>query len=555
MTTYTPLSYAGMGLAQLPVCHPVDGKCGCGKGHVGKAVGKAALIRGGFRAASTDPQLLAQWEATFPNSNWGAALAQSQLVVVDTDSEEADLEVRTLGVPDTYTVLTGSGGRHRYYRRPLTLPIGNAIHKGESGKIDLLSDGYVILPPSQHISGGIYCWEIGPEQLDTSPPLLPDWASIMLVQSHLSLPNLSLTGARIYLGLDASPSEQEGGVDRSETLWKLACELLQAGCSERKAQQILTERDEVLGVGWPGGPKYLGRRDAELRYAETVNRAKSATINAPRLIMGGSRNEATRPDLAGLEKTDLGNAAALALMYKNSLAYNPATQRWFRWAGHSWTVATDGDVQLAAAETAKARLALAVASSDDKGVSWALRSQDAYRIEAAVKLGKVTLRREGTWDSSDGLFACANGVINLEDGELRPGEPEDLLSMQSGLTYNREATCPVFDKFLLDVFAGRPEVVDWVWRALGYSLTGYTHEECLFLLHGTGSNGKGTFDWVMQQLLGNYYLSAPFATFEEQKVDNSATNDLAMMAGRRVVSVPAPGVLHLYPPLQNLVAS
>jgi putative DNA primase/helicase len=540
MVTYTPSTYAEMGLAQLPVCQPTqDGKCGCGKGHTGKAIGKAALIRGGFRAATTDPQLLSQWESTFPGCNWGAALAQSQLVVVDTDSEEADLEVRNLGVPTTYTVVTGRGGRHRYYRRPLALPIGNAIHRGESGKIDLLSDGYVILPPSLHVSGASYSWEVGPDQLESSPPDLPDWASIMMLQSILGLPNLSLNGARLFLGLDFIPSEGEGEVDRSETLWSLACELLRAGASERKTQQLLVDRDEVLGASWAAGPKYLGRRDAELRYAETVHRARNATLNEPKLIIGSSsrRDEGSvNQSLAGLEKTDLGNATAMAMLYREKIAYNPAQQRWYRWMGHSWTQATDGDIQLAAAEVAKARLALSVASSDDKGVSWSLRSQDAYRIESAVKLAKVTLRREGAWDSNDSLLACANGVINLEDGELRPGEPEDLISMQTSVSYDNKSGCPTFDRFLSDVFGGKQDVVDWVWRALGYSLTGFTNEECLFLLHGTGSNGKGTFDWVMQQLLGSYYLSAPFATFEEQKIENAATNDLAMMAGRRVVS-------------------
>jgi len=542
-----PRLYAQYGLAQIPVCGPVEGACGCGGRHTGKQVGKAPLVRGGFKAATTDVLQLDKWATQFPGCNWGANLHLSNLAVVDTDSVEADKEVGLLGVPKTFTVVTGSGGRHRYYRLPATVPALVTVHNGKSSKVDILADGYAILPPSMHSSGNRYQWEISPENLDTELPELPDWACTLLFSAWVksSGGKLSLKLSRLLQGLD-SISSVENGVDRSETLFALACELFRAKVTLERVQDILCDRDKVLGAFWPLGPKFYGRRDASLRYAEIATKAQDSVGAEPKLVLGGTKrgqvvssSKEAPADLAqalrSLEKTDAGNAEAMALLHGSRIAYNPAQQRWYRWEKHSWSPATDGDVHLAALESARVRLGVAVRNSDDKGVTWALRSQDAYRIESAVKLGKVTLARKGIWDEQDYLLATASGVVDLLTGDIRPGEPADLISMASPVEYKQTETCPRFDYFLSQVFDNDEGLVRFLWRAIGYSLSGATQEECLFLLHGTGTNGKGTLDWVLREILGSYYLSAPFSSFEEQK-NESSTNDLAMLAGKRMVS-------------------
>lgn len=541
-----PRLYAQYGLAQIPVCVPVEGACGCGGKHTGKQVGKAPLVKGGFKAATTDTDQLDRWVAQFPRCNWGANLSLSNLAVVDTDSVEAEKEVIVLGVPKTFTVVTGSGGRHRYYRLPATVPALVTVHNGKSAKVDILADGYAILPPSLHQSGNRYQWEISPENLDTELPELPEWACTLLLSAWVKSSGGQITVklARLLQGKESI--ESENIVDRSETLFALACELFRAKVTLERVQDILADRDRVLGAFWPLGPKFHGRRDASLRYAEIATKAQESVGAEPKLVLGGTRrgrvvssSKDVPADLAqalrSLEKTDAGNAEAMALLYGTKIAYNPAQQRWYRWEKHAWAPATDGDVHLAALETAKARLGVAVRHSDDKGVNWALRSQDSYRIESAVKMGKVTLARKGLWDEQDFLFATASGVVDLLTGDLRAGEPGDLISMSSPVEYKVGDTCPRFEYFLSQVFDNDEGLVRFLWRAIGYSLSGATQEECLFLLHGTGTNGKGTLDWVLREILGTYYLSAPFSSFEEQR-NESSTNDLAMLAGKRMVS-------------------
>ncbi len=89
-------------------------------------------------------------------------------------------------------------------------------------------------------------------------------------------------------------------------------------------------------------------------------------------------------------------------------------------------------------------------------------------------------------------------------------------------------------QFLSEVF-GDNELIDWLHRALGHSLTGDTTEQCVFIGHGVGANGKTRFIEGMRWALGDYAYSAPFSTFElSQRA--SIPNDLAALEFKRFVT-------------------
>lgn len=78
-------------------------------------------------------------------------------------------------------------------------------------------------------------------------------------------------------------------------------------------------------------------------------------------------------------------------------------------------------------------------------------------------------------------------------------------------------------------------MIDFVHRALGYSATGDTSEQVLFINYGGGANGKGTHQTMDREALGPYAYNAPFSTIE-MKGRQSQTFDLADLAGRRFVT-------------------
>lgn len=71
-------------------------------------------------------------------------------------------------------------------------------------------------------------------------------------------------------------------------------------------------------------------------------------------------------------------------------------------------------------------------------------------------------------------------------------------------------------------------------KAIGYSLTGLTDEQCLFILYGHGANGKTTFLQVISRILAEYAMQTPTETLMV-KGKGVISNDVARLKGTRFV--------------------
>jgi hypothetical protein len=134
--------------------------------------GKVPAVRGGFHSATTNPETIKRlWRIADRNIGIPTG-AVSAFWVVDIDGAEGeaaidDLQTKHGSLPATREVTTGKG-RHLWFR--YTGPIQNTASK--IGKdIDTRGDGgYVIAPPSVHVSGRIYRWSRGGDLA-----VAPDW--------------------------------------------------------------------------------------------------------------------------------------------------------------------------------------------------------------------------------------------------------------------------------------------------------------------------------------------------------------------------------------------
>jgi putative DNA primase/helicase len=107
--------------------------------------------------------------------------------------------------------------------------------------------------------------------------------------------------------------------------------------------------------------------------------------------------------------------------------------------------------------------------------------------------------------------------------------------MHTDLIFDPRAGCPQWLKFLNDIFGGENDLIGYVYRAVGYCLTGDTTEQVAFLCYGSGANGKSTFLDVLRYVLGDYAYNLPFSTFE-LKARSSIPNDVAALPRRRFVT-------------------
>lgn len=245
---------------------------------------------------------------------------------------------------------------------------------------------------------------------------------------------------------------------------------------------------------------------------------------------------------ADYHATDSGNAELFASRNSDRLRFNHRLGAWLVWDTHRWRPDTTGAVRQLAKEVARERLR-AAAELDDKderkrAVAWALASESRQRLDALLSLAEAEppLADAGDdWDADPWLLGVANGVLDLRTGALRPGRQADRITHASPVTYDHTAPAPRWERFLVEVFQGDVALIDWLWRFVGYTITGDTREQVLAIAHGGGSNGKSTFLRALAYALGSYAYNLPFSALE-QNARSGVPNDLAALVGRRFVT-------------------
>lgn len=149
------------------------------------------------------------------------------------------------------------------------------------------------------------------------------------------------------------------------------------------------------------------------------------------------------------------------------------------------------------------------------------------------------------FDQHPHLLAVANGIVNLETGDLAPYGPDtrDLYLMRRvEVPYVKGARCPRWEKFVDEVFSHFPHtdagrhsgLPAFMQRLIGYGVTGHTTEQALAVLYGGGSNGKGVLLETLTGLLKGITVTTPFSTFEA-KPSGGIPNDIAALKGSRLV--------------------
>jgi putative DNA primase/helicase len=240
--------------------------------------------------------------------------------------------------------------------------------------------------------------------------------------------------------------------------------------------------------------------------------------------------------------TDLGNVERLIDQYGQDIRYCGARGQWIIWDGQRWLLDETGHVCRFAKLTARSILLEAAAVEEEterkRLTKWEEQSESESRLNAMVNMARTEKEvavSPGDFDCHPYLLNVANGTVDLRTGELRPHRREDLHMRLAPVAYKPKAPCPQWLAFLARITNQDEDLIGFMRRAVGYSLTGDTSEQCFFLLHGSGANGKSTFIEVLRALLGDYARQADASTFLHKDYDN-VRNDLARLAGVRFVS-------------------
>jgi len=153
---------------------------------------------------------------------------------------------------------------------------------------------------------------------------------------------------------------------------------------------------------------------------------------------------------------------------------------------------------------------------------------DLASLEASVQVN-VNLFNKNLWQLN-----CANGTLNLQTKELQDHQSSDFITKKIATTYNRDAAFPEWDRLLKKAMNNDQEKIDFLQRILGYAITGETSEQCLFIFHGAGANGKSTIIEAFRDLLGEYAMNMSAESLLQSKA--MIRNDIARLDGARFVS-------------------
>jgi putative DNA primase/helicase len=293
--------------------------------------------------------------------------------------------------------------------------------------------------------------------------------------------------------------------------------------------------------------KKIAKTDAN----KPAEQRQSATVIQ---LRGGSAQEApsedeTRdpaPKLLGAPLNDIGNAVRLIDHHGAALRYVVGLG-WHVWDTRRYKVDPGTiDARKLCHETVRNMLLQAFdirANTEKQGktreaiIKFAISSGNTNKITGMLAQAEPHLAAESDdLDKDPMLLNCLNGTVDLKSGALRPHVQSDLLTKICGAGYDPTAECPIWERFVSEIFDGDGELVAFVQRAIGYSITGLTSEQVVFILHGSGSNGKSVLIETIAAVLADYVKRSPAETWIS-KPNNGPSNDIAALAGARFVSV------------------
>ncbi|MFV0421610.1 DNA primase family protein [Oleidesulfovibrio sp.] len=241
--------------------------------------------------------------------------------------------------------------------------------------------------------------------------------------------------------------------------------------------------------------------------------------------------EISNNDILGyLNEHRVGDAKLYCRLHRGTVIFVKYWERFLVWAGHHWV---EDDYE-AAYQRIEEVCALYLRLAEQKKIEAA---EAATRDEAAgaERIADIALRRVNQLRDTPGqeklltmvrriqnplialpkhidqkhyLKACPNGVIDLRTGELHPGKPEDYLLNAIVTEYDpnllkEKDPCPSTNHFLLSSMDDDQDLVDFIWRLLGYGLITERRDHIFTIMWGEhGRNGKDTLIKLVTHVLG-----------------------------------------------------
>ncbi|RTL42728.1 MAG: hypothetical protein EKK48_12140 [Candidatus Melainabacteria bacterium] len=235
--------------------------------------------------------------------------------------------------------------------------------------------------------------------------------------------------------------------------------------------------------------------------------------------------------------TELATAERFANDFRDVLIY--AGGLWWIWNGKKWEEDEKHKAVLLVGESVRKWYKI---FSTDGNIdrqelkNWHKALESLGGLKHVLELSRPLLIRDfEIFDNDPLLLNLRNGTYSFEQKKLLPHKKEDYCSKIIDIDYNPKAVCITFLDGLNKTFAGNRTIIEFVLRAIGYSLTGLTDEQVFFFCYGPqGQNGKSTLLELVQKIMGEYARGMSKKLILEGGQDTKFGNPWRI-AGRRYI--------------------
>jgi putative DNA primase/helicase len=309
--------------------------------------------------------------------------------------------------------------------------------------------------------------------------------------------------------------------------------------------QINTQGDLLAPENLPG--TIGGAVSDAARSGVSIDDAfRNGNIELPKDPDAISEIEGGKPGQRSL--SDIGNGRRIVDSFGSSIRYTPGLG-WFIWDGQYWRPDAESLGMQELSKRIPTIIATEVARYDDQDkknevLKWANQAKTNSRLNSAIDSAnsdpRIVLPVE-TWDGDRFLFGVANGVINLRTGELIKGKPDLYITKRSPLSYTPGMRNVRWEQFVDFATGGDKELQDWIQRAVGYTLTGLSNQDVLFLVYGPAGSGKNTFVETIFEAMGAEQYAGTLPS-QELAASTGATKSsseyyMASLRGKRMIWV------------------
>jgi len=507
-------AFIRLNMPVFPIHTIFDGRCTCGDPEC-KDQGKHPKVISWKDERTTNAGKIRDWIDQYGACNWGGATGKaSGVFAVDIDPRHSGvetfnaLETQHGKIPNTRMHKTGGGGVHIIFSIPAGVTIKNGsgvLGPGVDVKGD---DGYIVLPPSRHISGGAY------EILNDAPPAEPPkWLISLLLEKQNGDADKASPGFKM-------PDTIPAGA-RTTTLFSAARSMRAKGFSE-PAVKAAIEIENKLRCEQPPVP------DGKLQ-----NIVKDAARNY---------SAGTITDTSLYELTEHGVAELIRSLYGANWFHLADAKEWYYWTGKHWELDTTLRINSLVKTVVIEKLTDAAIAGDKARRDFYSRCCDNTKTNNIVASCRSILAiPPEIVDAHTNLLPVENGTYDLDTHTFTPEHNrEQYLTKVCPIEYNENATCEKWVQHINMVFEGNVSLIEFFQELTGYTLLHNNPEEIFIILWGAGKNGKTVTTKVLKKILGKYAKTAMVDTIMKSRIKGDGAghrSDLVAIASARMVMI------------------